>query len=122
MNLPDVTLLLQIINFTIAYTVMRKFVFVPVLNILLAQDLYKKTLEKNIDAEKIEQQNVQNQQRSRWQSAKESLYQLIPNVSFMTFFEKSFKKLSKIEPKILSVSDKKLLVEKLSKQLSDVQL
>ena len=48
MIVPDLTLVLQIINFCIAYLIMQKFVFAPALKIIQAQDHYQKSLEQKL--------------------------------------------------------------------------
>ena len=122
MNLPDVTLLLQIANFTIAYVVMRKLIFAPTLQILEQQNSYKKSLKSNIEAVKTEQNNVMLKQKTSWQQAKQSLYALIPKLSRICVTSSSSTQQSLQEPINLTSQDKKVLVEKLCDQLSDVKL
>ncbi|MBP6892402.1 hypothetical protein KBB68_02365 [Candidatus Babeliales bacterium] len=122
MNLPDVTLLLQIINFTIAYVMMRKLIFAPALKILEKQDFYKKSLQKNIEIAKSKEQNVMLQQKTSWQQAKQSLYQLIPKLSQISVINVSVSESVSKKSVPLSLNEKKVLVEKLCDQLSDVKL
>lgn len=122
MNLPDVTLLLQIANFTIAYIIMRKLIFAPVLKILQQQDLYKQSLLLTIDQAKKEQHLTMIKQKTAWQKAKESLYAIIPKLSPVCVTTRQLTDISLQEPNPLSAQDKKALIEKLSDQLSDVKL
>lgn len=122
MNLPDVTLLLQIANFTIAYVVMRALIFAPALKILEKQDFYKKSLQKNIEIAKSKEQNVMLQQKTSWQQAKQSLYQLIPKLSQISVINVSVSESVSKKSVPLSLNEKKVLVEKLCDQLSDVKL
>lgn len=122
MNLPDVTLLLQIANFTIAYVVMRKLIFAPALKILETQDFYKKSLQQKIEVAKSEQHNVILQQKTSWQQAKQSLYGLIPKLSRICVTNVTVSESASKETVQLSAEEKKVLVEKLCDQLSDVKL
>jgi gas vesicle protein len=122
MNLPDVTLLLQIANFTIAYVVMRALIFAPALKILEQQDLYKKSLRQSIEVAKTEQHNVILQQKTSWQRAQQSLYALIPKLSRICVTNVSASEFASKESITLSSDEKKVLVEKLCDQLSDVKL
>ncbi len=122
MNLPDVTLFLQIANFAIAYAVMRTLIFAPALKIIGQQDFYKKSLEQNIATAKMQHQHILMTQKSSWQKARESLYALVPKLSriFVAHQQISYQNLPKSST--LSSQEKKVLVQKLCDQLSDVKL
>lgn len=122
MNLPDVTLILQIANFTIAYFIMRTLIFAPVLQIIQKQDLYKKSLEQNVADAKAEQHKILIEQKASWQKAKELLCSLIPKFSRMSLINQQSTEPKLLEPSVLSSQEKKALVEKLCDQLSDVKL
>ncbi len=122
MNLPDVTLILQIANFTIAYFIMRTLIFAPVLQIIQKQDLYKKSLEQNVADAKAEQHKILIEQKASWQKAKELLCSLIPKFSRMSLINQQSTEQKLLEPSVLSSQEKKALVEKLCDQLSDVKL
>ncbi len=122
MNLPDFTLLLQIANFMIAYIFMRLFIFAPALKILQQQDSYKKFLQQNIEIEKLEQKNIFLKQKQLWQQAKNSLYSLIPKLSKTCVRNYYNEEQVLPEQHLLSSQEKKVLVEKLCDQLSDVEL
>ena len=122
MTLPDVTLILQIANFTIAYFIMRTLIFAPVLQIIQKQDLYKKSLEQNVADAKAEQHKILIEQKASWQKAKELLCSLIPKFSRMSLINQQSTEPKLLEPSVLSSQEKKALVEKLCDQLSDVKL
>ena len=120
MILPDFTLVLQIINFCIAYVMMSKLIFAPALKILETQDDYKKSLEQKIETVKVLQAQVTQEQYSRWRTAKESLYVFIPKLSGICCVRDLSVNYSSIQPQLSSI-EKQSLIEKLCQQLSDVK-
>lgn len=83
MDLPNITLVFQIVNFCVAYRILYNFVFAPALQILVMQDGYKKSIEQKILTAKDEHLQTVQLQRTRWKSMKNALYNLIPS-SFLT--------------------------------------
>lgn len=79
MELPNITLIFQIVNFYVAYRILYYFVFAPALKILIVQDQYKKTVEQKIVMTKNEHVRIVQSQHTRWKAMKDSLYNLIPS-------------------------------------------
>lgn len=121
MNLPDFTLVFQIINFYVAYAIMRKFVFTPALKILEVQDSCKKSLEQSIESVKAVKNQVILQQKSRWNASKEVLYSFMPKLSTACLNRNKLIDDASLHHVQLSEIEQKSLVEKLCSQLSDVK-
>jgi hypothetical protein len=121
MNLPDFTLILQIINFYVAYAVMRKLVFTPALKIIEVQDSYQQSLERNIENAKSVKIQVTLQQKSRWNASKDMLYSLLPKLSQVCLSRNKSIDDPSLHQLQLSEVEQKSLVEKLCNQLSDVK-
>ena len=81
MDLPNLTLVVQIFNFFIAYWLLRKYIFEPALHIIIAQDTRIEGLNKKIDVAYVQQQQILVQQKTQWSFIKSSLLKLIPNLS-----------------------------------------
>ena len=81
MDLPNLTLFVQMGNFAVAYFILRKYVFVPAFNIILAQESRLDSLNQRIDTAYIQQQQVLIQQKSQRSFMKDSLKQMIPDFS-----------------------------------------
>lgn len=81
MDIPNLTLFFQMGNFAVAYFIMRKYVFVPAFNIILAQESRIDSLNQRIDTAYVQQQQVLNQQKNQRNFMKESLKQMIPDFS-----------------------------------------
>lgn len=78
MNLPDVTLLFQMVHFAVVYVILRKFVFVPSLRIIEQQEKQEGELQGKVDASHQKYQEVATKKQQRLQHLKKSLIALVP--------------------------------------------
>ena len=80
MNAPDITLLIQVLHFIVAYTVLRKCVFAPALKILNKQEKDKAALRSSIEETGLVKDDALKKLHGRWHYIKQSLYKLMPFV------------------------------------------
>src|SRR3990167_5948274 len=120
-SLPNLTLLFQMINFGVAYLIMRRLIFAPALKILQTQDSYKKSLEQKIDKAKETKFEVMSQQHSRWVLMQKSLYKLIPQLAQICTKATTNIDQTTLEVAHLSQSEKKSITKLLHEQLLDVK-
>jgi|GEM_PF-1293985 len=123
MNLPDVTLLFQMLHFLVAYAILRRFIFAPALILLEQNEQHKNQLLKNVDTTMAEQKELIGQQRQRWKTMQQTLTSMIPRfnakndvdaIRISTSIELSDVKLSEQE--------KQNIQKMLHDELSDVEL
>jgi len=81
MNLPDVTLIFQMLHFLVAYAILRKFVFAPALMLIEKDEQQKNQLHKNVETTLAEQKELVVQQRQRWKAMQQTLTSMIPRLS-----------------------------------------
>ena len=122
MDLPDITLLLQIVNFVIAYKILYRFVFAPAYTILQAQDLYKSKLEQKIDQEQAAQTKIVSFQRAQWNKMKSLLCDLIPATSTPCLQAKTITDAENQQDHQLSTQQKERAVQLLKDELLEVKL
>jgi hypothetical protein len=128
MDLPNLTLFVQMGNFVVAYLVLRRYVFVPAYNIILAQQSRLESLNQKIDTAYVQQQQIVHQQKNRRAFMKDSLKQAIPDFSVKLcqsdLPQGSTSLMQPVEAKDVMLSDqqKKELSVMLQDALSDVKL
>jgi hypothetical protein len=122
MDLPDITLLLQIVNFVIAYKILYRFVFAPAHAILQAQDRYKSKLEQNIDQQQAAQIKIVSFQRVQWNKIKSLLCDLIPATSTPCLQAKTVIDAENQQDHQLSTQQKERAVQLLKDELLEVKL
>lgn len=123
MNLPDITLLFQILHFIIAYVILRKFVFGPALILLEQGESDKNNLQQKVDNNRVALQELAGQQRQRWKMIQQSLMNMIPGLSGKQGQKASgaFQPVDIVDVQIPEQS-KKNIRDLLTKELSDVKL
>jgi len=123
MNLPDVTLIFQMLHFLVAYTILRRFVFAPALALIEQNEEYKDQLLKNVDTTMAEQKELVGQQRQSWKMIQHALISMIPR-----FNAKNDVDVVRISTPIelsdvkLSEQQKQNIQKMLHDELSDVEL
>lgn len=123
MNLPDVTLIFQMLHFLVAYAILRRFVFAPALILLEQSEQHKNQLLKNVDTTMAEQKELTGQQRQRWKTMQQTLTSMIPR-----FNAKNDVDVVRISTPIelsdvkLSEQEKQNIQKMLHDELSDVEL
>ena len=120
MIVPDLTLVLQIIHFGIAYVIMQKFIFAPALKIIQAQDHYQKSLEQQIDQARALQMHTQEEQQSRWQKMKNALRATTPKISQICLTRKKELEQPLPDQQELVSAEKQSFIKILCDQLSDI--
>lgn len=121
MDLPNVTLFIQIVNFYIAYRVLYVFIFAPVLKILVAQDLKQNAVQKEIDQCLIEYNHTVIKQKNSWHAIKNRLYLLMPDKISVCWLGKSPFNVEINPIKPLSNQQKEKIVSKVSQELLDIK-
>ena len=121
MDLPNVTLLFQMVHFAIAYVLMRKFVFEPALQIIVAQESYKQNLEQKIIVAQAAYQDTIQQKQSRWNFMKDSLTALIPKFILTSRFKKTTSEPIALKTVQLSSEQKQKLAAVLQDELVDIK-
>ncbi len=81
MNLPDVTLMFQMLHFMVAYAILRKFVFAPALMLLEHDEQQKNQLQKNVETARAEQKDLVEQQGQRWKAMQQKLTSMVPQLN-----------------------------------------
>jgi hypothetical protein len=118
MNLPDVTLILQMIHFLIAYAVMYKFVFTPALVLLLQKQKSKKDLERSIESLHVQKTELIKKRTLGWAAMKERMTNLVPKLSKTCPIVISLKDLSQ-EPGLSDIERNKI-VTMIKSELMDI--
>lgn len=118
MKAVDITLIIQAINFFIAYWFLKTYVFYPAMKIITKEESQEKDLRKAIDVARSEKEQIELTKKSRWDQIKESLHRLIPSMVV-----KLFSRPSSIDQKQIlskdSVKFSKQQREKIKKVLTD---
>ena len=122
MELPNITLLFQIANFTVAYWLLRKFVCAPALQILVSKESYQHNLEQKIVMVQATHQDCVEQKRARWIFMKKSLSELTPNLKSICIDKKELLQAVRIEAVSLSAQQRHEVLDLLRLKLSDVKL
>ena len=78
MKSPDVTLLIQVVNFLIVYFVLRRYIFIPASKILEDQEFKDYELQQFIKESLIKKDNATHQMNLRLLEMKQQLKELIP--------------------------------------------
>ena len=121
MNLPDITLIIQMFNFMIAFFVLRKFIFAPAFLILENKKIVNLQLQNKITTTEEKYRSLLVQQTQRWRFIQKSLIDMMPDgyqkICFRTL------KLSTpidVHDSKLSDKDKEDVENMLIKNLSDI--
>lgn len=78
MKAVDITLLIQVFNFFVAYTILRKYVFIPSIKILKEEEAQDHTLQKLINDSLEEKNKAEEQMELRSLAMKHLLQKAIP--------------------------------------------
>jgi len=84
----NITLLLQAVQFAIAYFFLYKFLFAPAYKILHEQELFEKELYKNLKQEHQIKDSMQQMYYQRQIALKESLMNMVPSDAVQSGFQK----------------------------------
>lgn len=121
MNAPDITLLIQVFHFIVAYTVLRKCIFTPALKILNKQEKDKQTLHASIEETALVKDNALKDLHSRWDHMKQSLYRLMPFVRVKHLAAtQEVKQQKEMHQPALSVDERKSLKKVITNAVSEV--
>lgn len=121
MDLPGITLVLQILHFSIAYFVMRRWIFNPALKLVQDQTLNFERLHEKVDGATVQKDELLKQQKSRWIFMMHSLYKIVPE-QINACFTKKVMTSSEPVPKItLSPEQKQEVLSLLQDELSNVK-
>lgn len=121
MNLPNITLFLQLVHFAVAYYVLRRFIFGPALQIIVKQDNYKQSIQTKIEITRNAQQDNLKLKQSRWNFMKTSLTSLIPQISGLCFLPKKSDTSVPVQTLKLSDQEKQKIIQTLCDELSDIK-
>lgn len=121
MNLPNMTLFVQMMHFAIAYWFMRRFIFEPALEIIESKEAYQKNLEQKISMTQRLQQESIKRQYAGWKLIKDSLYHLIPKCMVSTISKSTIVDQNSIEKIKLSSERKQEVIDLLHRELLDVK-
>ena len=105
MKLPDITLFFQIINFLLAYWVLRRFIFVPALKLIHTQERTNHLLNDKVATARVDLENNLEQKNKRWSFIKKSLIDMAPVVNLQKCLIK-IKVMSPVKFSKIKVSDK----------------
>jgi hypothetical protein len=118
MDLPNITLLFQMVHFVIAYIILYRLVFAPALAICVTQAAYKNNLEQKIVSLQSEHQEIKARAQSQWSLIRKKLFTLVP-VCWMSCMVKK-QPTPALEPMNLAESEKQKMVNMIKDKLADV--
>ena len=108
----NVTVFIQAFHFIIAWWMLSRFFFTPLVAIVQKERAYKKKLEKIVNEEQASLASILKKQNSFWGNCKLKFSKIIPNI---TNERLSFTLTSKEKSKnILTASEEKKIVQDLS--------
>lgn len=122
MDLPGITLVFQILHFSVAYFVMRRWIFDPALKLVQDQALNFERLHEKVDGVIAQKNELLKQQKSRWIFMMQSLYKIVPVQINACFTKKAITPTTPIEKITLSPEQKQKVLVLLQDELSDVKL
>lgn len=118
MQLPNITLVLQLLHFGIVYIVLRRLVFGPVLKIIVVQAAYENKIQTNIQTWQSEYESIVARAQAQWTSMKYHLIKMIP------FTQKSSSVLTthvvRLSDQQLSEQQKQKMSDMIENSLSDI--
>ncbi len=119
MKLPDITLLFQMVNFLLAYLILRRFIFVPVYAIIQQQKQKDNVLHDKVSVTRDELKNSLDKQHQRWNFIRYSLMQMIPSIKLKKCLSR-FKKTS--SPEVSKIKISQAEKDSIKKMLHDTLL
>lgn len=121
MNLPDITLVFQMIHFWVAYEILKRLVFIPALSILNRDMLVKQQLQGQINQQHQRHLELIEQHTSRWNQIKSTLYSMIPQFNEkLCIKDMQITAPVQVEITKLSNDQKKSIQSMLEKELLDI--
>lgn len=123
MKAVDITLFVQVINFFIAYWFLRKYVFVPVAQILEAEELERTNNQKFIQEALNQRDCAKKSIRLRMLQIKQSLLEHVPSETQEIFSDLKSQKADHLsENIILSEQERQDIKKIISDKISEVDL
>lgn len=122
MNLPDITLLFQMLHFYVAYKILKYFVFAPALRIINQDIAQQQTLENKITQAHTQHATLLEKCNQRWKFIQESLRNNMPSLPAKMCFDHT-KIAQKPTPQTILTKQQQDDIKKMLKQkLSDVEV
>jgi hypothetical protein len=120
MNLPDITLLFQIIHFGIAYYILKRLVFVPAYNLLERQAIAEQLVQDKVKAAKKLYDDLSEKRISQFLFIQKSLTGMLPTLSHKQKFTCAVVESDKAEREPLTEQQKAAMVDAIKKSVIKV--
>lgn len=123
MKSVDVTLLVQVVNFFIAYWFLHRYIFVPAAKILEAEQLQDMQMQKLIQGSLEQRDHAKKSMKHRMLQIKQSLLNCIPLGSQKPLLNLDDQKLELLkENVVLSEQERQSIKKIISDKISEVKL